>query len=275
MPRTPPVVTIRAVLTFIDIGANLGHDSFDADRDAVLARAAASGVTRLIVTGTSVTGSVQALALCERHPSALYATAGVHPHNAQEFDTHARDALERLLASRAVVALGECGLDYFRDFAPRAAQRDAFRAQLELAAKVGKPVFLHQRDAHEEFVEILAPLRGSLVGGVAHCFTGGVAELTAYLELGLYIGITGWVCDERRGMALREALPKIPLDRLLLETDAPYLLPRDLQPKPTSRRNEPAFLPHVARRVAEEMGSSLEDVANASTANAVRLFGLP
>lgn len=275
MPRTPPVVTIRAVLTFIDIGANLGHDSFDADRDAVLARAAASGVTRLIVTGTSVTGSVQALALCERHPSALYATAGVHPHNAQEFDTHTRDALERLLASRAVVALGECGLDYFRDFAPRAAQRDAFRAQLELAAKVGKPVFLHQRDAHEEFVEILAPLRGSLVGGVAHCFTGGVAELTAYLELGLYIGITGWVCDERRGMALREALPKIPLDRLLLETDAPYLLPRDLQPKPTSRRNEPAFLPHVARRVAEEMGSSLEDVANASTANAVRLFGLP
>lgn len=275
MPRTPPVVTIRAVLTFIDIGANLGHDSFDADRDAVLARAAASGVTRLIVTGTSVTGSVQALALCERHPSALYATAGVHPHNAQEFDTHTRDALERLLASRAVVALGECGLDYFRDFAPRAAQRDAFRAQLELAAKVGKPVFLHQRDAHEEFVEILAPLRGSLVGGVAHCFTGGVAELTAYLELGLYIGITGWVCDERRGMALREALPKIPLDRLLLETDAPYLLPRDLQPKPTSRRNEPAFLPHVARRVAEGMGSSLEDVANASTANAVRLFGLP
>jgi TatD DNase family protein len=258
----------------VDIGANLGHESFDADRAQVLERAATNGVTRLIVTGTSVTASVQALALCERHPGTLFSTAGVHPHHAADFDEHARDALERLLGSRTVVAVGECGLDFFRDLAPRAAQRSAFRAQLELAAAVRKPVFLHQRDAHEEFVAILAPLRPRLVGGVAHCFTGGVAELAAYLELGLYIGITGWLCDERRGGAVREALPRIPLDRLLLETDAPYLLPRDLDPKPKNRRNEPAFLPHIAQRVAEEIGVSVETVASASSANAERLFGL-
>jgi TatD DNase family protein len=262
------------MLELIDIGANLGHDSFDADRGEVLERAAANGVTRLIVTGTSVTASVQALALCERHPGVLFATAGVHPHHAGEFDEHSRAALERLLKSRAAVAVGECGLDFFRDLAPRAAQRAAFRSQLELAAEMRKPVFLHERDAHDELVAILGPLRPSLVGGVAHCFTGGPAELAAYLDLGLYIGVTGWLCDERRGMALREALPKIPLDRLLLETDAPYLLPRDLKPPPKSRRNEPAFLPHVAQRVAATMGVDVETVAQASSANAERLFGL-
>jgi len=173
-----------------------------------------------------------------------------------------------------VVAVGECGLDYFRDFSPRDAQRAAFRAQLELAAAVQKPVFLHQRDSHADFVEILAPLRPQLIGGVAHCFTGGVDELAAYLDLGLYIGITGWICDERRGAALRATLPKIPLDRLLLETDAPYLLPRDLKPAPRNRRNEPAFLAHILERVAHGMDQPVEAVARASTANAVRLFNL-
>ena len=183
----------------IDIGVNLAHDSFDADRAEVMQRAAANGVTRMIVTGSSVTASVQAFALTEQHPAVLYSTAGVHPHNAAEFDEHSGAALTSLLANRAVVAVGECGLDYFRDFSPRDAQRAAFRAQLELAAAVQKPVFLHQRDSHADFVEILATLRAKLAGGVAHCFTGGVDELAAYLDLGLYIGITGWICDERRG----------------------------------------------------------------------------
>jgi TatD DNase family protein len=258
----------------IDIGANLTHDSFDADRDAVLTRAAAAGVARIVVTGTSVTSSVQAAALCEVHPRSLFATAGVHPHNATGFDTHTAAALRSLLANPAFVAVGECGLDFFRDYSPRDAQRRAFAAQLELAAEIGKPVFLHQRDAHEEFVATLAPLRGSLLGGVAHCFTGGPQELRAYLELELYIGVTGWVCDERRGAALRAAVPLIPLDRLLVETDAPYLLPRDLAPKPQTRRNEPRFLAHVLERVAALRGEPVDVVAQATTANAERLFGL-
>ena len=258
----------------IDIGANLTHSSFDADRDAVLARAAAAGVGRILVTGTSVTSSVQAAALCEAHPKALFATAGVHPHHAAEFDEHSAAALRSLLTARQFVAVGECGLDFFRDYSPRDAQRRALAAQLELAAEVRKPVFLHQRDAHDEFVAMLAPMRANLTGGVAHCFTGGPKELEAYLKLDLHIGVTGWVCDERRGEELRAAVPLIPLDRLLVETDAPYLLPRDLKPKPPSRRNEPQFLAHVLERVASLVGQPADVVANATTANAERLFGL-
>jgi TatD DNase family protein len=262
------------MLDLIDIGANLTHDSFDADRAAVLERAAAAGVGRLIVTGTSVTNSVQAAELCAAHPGVLFATAGVHPHHATEFDAHTSGALRALLSNPAVVAVGECGLDFFRDFSPRADQRHAFVAQLELAAETGKPVFLHQRDAHAEFVEILAPQRARLAGGVAHCFTEGAAELTAYLDLDLHIGVTGWVCDERRGAKLRAALPHIPLERLLLETDAPYLVPRDLVPQPRGRRNEPRFLAHILERVAAGMNRSVDEVAAASTANAERLFRL-
>ena len=258
----------------IDIGANLTHDSFDHDRSAVLERASAAGVARIIVTGTSVTGSVQAAALTDAHPKRLFATAGVHPHHAADFDEHTGQALRALFANPAFVAVGECGLDFFRDYSPRPRQHEAFEAQLELAIEVGKPVFLHQRDAHEEFVAALKPIRTRLVGGVAHCFTGGPTELAAYLDLGLYIGVTGWVCDERRGSELRAALPSIPLDRLLVETDAPYLLPRDLATKPATRRNEPAYLAHVVERVAAEMNQPVEAIAAATTANAERLFGL-
>lgn len=259
----------------VDIGANLTHDSFDDDRREMLARAAAAGVARLVVTGTSVTSSVQASALAEAHVGVLFATAGVHPHHASEFDAHKAAALRTLLGNAACVAVGECGLDFFRDYSPRDAQREAFAAQLELAAACSKPVFLHQRDAHEEFVAMLKPARAALVGGVAHCFTGGPAELDAYLDLDLYIGVTGWVCDERRGADLRAALPRIPIERLLVETDAPYLLPRDLEPKPRGRRNEPAYLTHIVERIAALRSEPVDIVARATTINAERLFRLP
>jgi TatD DNase family protein len=174
-----------------------------------------------------------------------------------------------------VVAIGECGLDYYRDLAPRAAQRSAFALQLELAVRTAKPVFLHQRDAHEDFLAILREHATQLRGGVAHCFTGNGVQLDAYLGLGLHIGITGWICDERRGAGLKALVPHIPADRLMVETDGPYLLPRDLMPKPASRRNEPAFLPHIARVVADARGESAVDLAASSTAAARRLFGLP
>jgi TatD DNase family protein len=263
------------VQEIVDIGANLAHESFDDDREAIIERAATAGVTRLIVTGASVTTSAQALALTERYPGRLFATAGIHPHHATTVDDHAIAALHKLAASSSVVAVGECGLDFFRDFSPRDVQRRAFVAQLELASAVGKPVFLHQRDAHAEFVRLLAPWRSRLRGGVAHCFTGGPDELRAYLELDLYVGITGWVCDERRGDALRAALRALPLDRMVIETDAPYLLPRDLPIKPRARRNEPAFLLHVLERIAAELGTPAATIAQATTANAERLFGLP
>jgi TatD DNase family protein len=258
----------------IDIGSNLTHDSFAADLPQVIRRAIEAGVTRQIVTGADLDSSRAAAALAAAHPSTLWSTAGIHPHHAAQFDPARREELEELLREPRVVAVGECGLDYFRDLSPRTAQRTAFIGQLELATYARKPVFLHQRDAHEDFVAILAEHRSGLVGGVAHCFTGGARELEAYLELDLSIGITGWICDERRGLELRAVAPSIPSSRLMLETDAPYLLPRDLVPRPASRRNEPAFLPHIVRTVAQLRGESLESLAEATTRNAARFFGL-
>jgi TatD DNase family protein len=182
--------------------------------------------------------------------------------------------LIELLRLDSVVAVGECGLDYFRNLSPPAAQRQAFIAQLNIAAEVRKPVFLHQRDAHDDFTAILRDFAGRLTGGVAHCFTGGELELDAYLAMGLHIGITGWACDERRGLALRNSVPRIPAERLLIETDAPYLLPRDMNPMPKSRRNEPSYLPHIAATVARLRGESVEAIGTATTRNAVRLFAL-
>jgi TatD DNase family protein len=261
-------------LDLIDIGSNLTHASFAEDRDAVMARALQAGVRRQIVTGADLSSSGQAAALAGLHPSCLWSTAGIHPHHAQGFASSQREALRELLRLECVVAVGECGLDYFRNFSTPVAQRAAFIAQLEIAAEVRKPLFLHQRDAHGDFSAILGDFRGRFSGGVAHCFTGGNPELDAYLELGLHIGITGWACDERRGQSLRETLPRIPADRLLLETDAPYLLPRDLRPAPKSRRNEPCYLPHIARTVAQTRGESVDSVAAATTRNAAALFGL-
>jgi TatD DNase family protein len=260
-------------LDLIDIGANLTHDSFAADLDAVMTRALQAGVRRQIVTGADLSSSLQAAEMAERDPTHLRSTAGVHPHHATSLRIEDRGQLMELLKRRCVVAAGECGLDYFRNVAPPEVQRSAFAAQLEIAGLSGKPVFLHQRDAHEDFTAILKEHIGAISGGVAHCFTGGVAELEDYLGLGLYIGVTGWVCDERRGASLREAVPRIPADRLLIETDAPYLLPRDLNPKPKSRRNEPALLAHVAQSVAQLRGESLASVASSTTRNAENLFG--
>ena len=259
----------------IDIGANLTHESFDRDRDDVLQQARNAGVRRLIVTGTSLTESVRALELARACPGTLYSTAGVHPHNAAQFDEHTADALGELLVQNEVVAVGECGLDFYRDFSPRDAQRLAFQAQLEIAADVRMPVFLHQRDAHDELIELLRPVRSRLCGGVAHCFTGTAQMARDYLDMDLYIGITGWLCDERRGADLRDAVRHLPLDRVMIETDAPYLLPRDLPGKPRGRRNEPRFLPHVLVRLSEAMNRSVDEVAEATRRNAEQLFSLP
>lgn len=259
----------------IDIGVNLGHDSFDRDRDQVLQRAAAAGVRRLVVTGTTVAASHKAVALARSEPGRLYATAGVHPHHATELDSAAITELTGVAADDVIVAVGECGLDYFRDYSPRDIQCEAFAAQLAIAVATGKPVFLHQRDAHADFVHILRKRIDKIRGGVAHCFTGGPDEMHEYLEMGLHIGITGWICDERRGHDLQAAVRELPLDRVLLETDAPYLLPRDLPEAPRGRRNEPAHLRHILNATARFMGCEPEELATAATRNTERLFGLP
>jgi TatD DNase family protein len=262
-------------MTLIDIGANLTHDSFAHDLDEVIKRARANGVARMVVTGADLPHSRAAHGLVEKYPGLLYATAGIHPHHATSYADSALAALEALAAYPDVVAIGECGLDFYRDFSPRAVQRKVFEAQLELAVSLQMPVFLHQRDAHAPFLEILSRYRHSLPRGVAHCFTGNEEELAAYLDLDLHIGITGWICDERRGHHLCGLVAGIPPDRLMIETDAPYLLPRDLTPKPKSRRNEPMYLGHVCEAVARCMGAAREEVAIATTHTASSFFGLP
>ncbi|PXF30842.1 preprotein translocase subunit TatD [Pokkaliibacter plantistimulans] len=263
-------------MKLIDIGVNLTNAAFDRDQADVLARAAQAGVDTLIITGTSLASSQQALELCTGHDntSLLYCTAGIHPHDAKDASASAIAELSSLAKSDRVVAVGETGLDFNRDFSPRPLQESAFHAQLEIAARVQKPVFLHERDAFERQLAILKEHRDDIPGGVQHCFTGTRQALYAYLDLGLAIGITGWVCDERRGQELQQLIKDIPLDQLLLETDAPYLVPRTLRPKPKSGRNEPAFLPEVLQQVARLRSEPIEEIAIRTTANAQRLFRL-
>ncbi len=258
--------------SLIDIGVNLTHRSFAADLPAVLARARDAGVGHMVVTGTSLPASARAQELAAAHAGLLSATAGVHPHHAKDWDAGAPARLTALAGEPQVLAIGECGLDFDRDFSPRPAQERCFAAQLELAATLGLPVFLHERSAHARFAAILAEPRARLSSVVVHCFTGTKEELHRYLDLDCHIGITGWICDERRGMHLRELVRSIPADRLMLETDAPFLTPRDLRPAP--RRNEPAFLPHVAQAVARARGESAQGLAATSTATARKFFGL-
>jgi len=258
----------------VDIGANLTHASFDDDLVQVLERARAAGVASIVVTGTSLEISARAADLARAHPDILRATAGVHPHHARECDAQTIPALRALAAHPCVVALGECGLDFNRNYSPHPDQEQWFRAQLELACELDKPLFLHSRDAHPRFAEILRVHGQRLPRAVAHCFTGEREELRAYLDLGLYIGITGWICDERRGGKLRTLVRDIPRDRLMLETDAPYLTPRDLRPQPKARRNEPAFLAHILRAVAQARGEPVDELAAVTASNARRFFSL-
>ncbi len=261
-------------LSLIDIGANIAHESFDDDRVEMMQRASAAGVNRIIVTGSSNESNVRAAELAEISAGTLYSTAGVHPHHASDYNDQSDALIRSLIRKDAVVAVGECGLDYFRNFSPREEQLTAFRRQLDIARDSGLPVFLHQRDAHDDFIEVLEPALPDLSRAVAHCFTGEGESLREYVAMGLYIGITGWICDERRGKHLHDIVSIIPDDRLLLETDAPYLLPRTIRPRPKSRRNEPMYLPEVVRVVAEARGQSEQYIAETTTANAIRFFDL-
>ncbi|GAB4180199.1 MAG: TatD family hydrolase [Wenzhouxiangellaceae bacterium] len=261
-------------MEWVDIGCNLGHESFADDWQEVLGRAFDAGVTRLVITGASAEGSQRALELARFDPDRLRATAGVHPHLATEVNDEVLDLLARLHRDPLIAAVGECGLDYYRDLSPRPVQLRAFEAQLELAVACGKPVFLHQREAHEDFVVLLRDYRDRLGPVVVHCFTDTNRALFDYLDLDCHIGITGWVCDERRGLDLKALVPLIPAERLMIESDAPYLKPRNLRPKVRTHRNEPCWLPWIGGTVAALRNVHPEQLARETTANAVRFFSL-
>lgn len=247
-----------------DIGVNLSSPRFANDQQQGAARARAAGVTGILITGTYLPESLEAGELTQRHAGYYWATAGVHPHYACGWN----DEVAGLAARHEVVAIGECGLDFNRNFSTPEQHEVAFSAQLAM------PVFLHCREAHARFAARLAPWLGKLPATVVHCFTGTAEELQSCLSLGLTVGIIGWICDERRGLELRALLPQIPAERLLLETDAPYLLPRDLHPKPASRRNEPCFLPHILRQVAAWQQEDPVWLGQKTDENTHRLFRL-
>ena len=261
-------------MQLLDIGANLTHESFEHDLDAVLQRAQAQGVERMIVTGASREESQRASALARAYPGKLFATAGVHPHHAIDYDD-ATDTLLRTLAQDPLVrAVGETGLDYNRNYSPREMQLQVFERQLQIAADLHKPLFLHQRDAHHDFIALLRRYRNKVPAIVVHCFTDSGEALRDYLALDCHIGITGWICDERRGTHLRELVREIPANRLMLETDSPYLLPRTVRPSPSRRRNEPMYLKHICEKIARDRGESADVTAANSTATAEAFFGL-
>lgn len=265
-------------MQLIDIGVNLTNPSFDERHSTVLERAYAAGVQQLVLTGTSVEGSEQAMVLCtslDESGQRLFSTAGIHPHSASAWSSDSAQRLRDLLNQPRVRAVGECGLDFNRDFSPRPQQEKVLEEHLALAVELKLPVFLHERDANQRLLEILKDYRDHLPAAVVHCFTGEQQALFSYLDLDLHIGITGWICDERRGTHLHPLVREIPRGRLMLESDAPYLLPRTLRPKPKNGRNEPAFLSEVLREVALHRHETLEDLALHSTACARAFFGLP
>jgi len=271
MEVQPKSARMRA-MEIIDIGCNLAHDSFDSDRAQVMARARDAGVVQMIVTGASEEGSKTALQLARQHRGELFATAGVHPHLASGFNDESEALLKQLSGEEEVVAVGETGLDYFRDLSPRNIQRDVFQRQLKIGMESGLPLFLHMRDAHSDFHAILREVRDQLSDVVVHCFTGSREELHDYLELDCHIGITGWICDERRGTHMRDFLQEIPANRLLIETDSPYLKPRNLRPRVKSHRNEPRWLPWILNSLAEARDEDPSALAIQTTANARRFF---
>lgn len=258
----------------IDIGVNLTDTAFSKDRDEVIKAARECGVSSMIVTGTTLEESEQAVELCQQQPDILRCTAGVHPHYSSTFDTTTRLQLWALAQEDTVVAIGETGLDFNRNFSTPEQQTHAFEQQLELACETGLPLFLHERDAHQKQLEMLSSCRDHFSRAVAHCFTGSRKELYNYLDLDLYIGITGWICDERRGTELQKLIKEIPADRLLLETDAPYLIPRDMRPKPKSRRNLPQYLPHILNKAARLTDKEDQQLAQEVFRNSCNFFNL-
>lgn len=261
-------------MDLVDIGANLTHVSFEADFDAVVAAAQEAGLGHIILTGTDLETSLAAQAMARKNQAFFSSTAGFHPHVASAADAEAMQQIASLATADEVVAIGETGLDFNRNYSPPDIQLEVFEQHMILASKLNKPLFFHQRDAHGEFIDLLRKYRSEIAGGVVHCFTDSAAALRDYLDLDLYVGITGWICDERRGLDLQQHVRLIPPDRLLIETDAPYLLPRSLEEKPKTRRNEPRYLPEVLRVIAECREESISSLARQTTANARALFGL-
>ncbi len=282
-------------MKLFDCCLNLTHNSFNQDRAELLTRAHDMGVDYALVCGADLDDSAKCIALARSHSRShsseegvqLFATAGVHPHHASEWNDDSAEMLISICKENKgiVSAVGEAGMDYARNYSTPQQQKLAFSQQLQVAAQLKLPVFLHQREAHDDFHQILKDYADKLPTMLVHCFTGQKDELLAYVELGCYIGITGWFCDERRGEHLGELISLIPAERLIVETDSPYLIPRTLKAKLKAQnkvnlkhklnRNEPAYLPHLVEALAKQLGQKTEELAQQTLLNAFSFLQLP
>ena len=264
--------------TYIDIGINLTNKQFQNDIDDVVQNALDADVSQMILTGTSVRNSEASLEIAKEYPGILYSTAGIHPHDAKSFDDKSISQLRNLIKQKQVVSVGECGLDFDRDFSPRNKQEECYKAQLELAIEVQKPLFLHERAAFTRFMDVTKDYLPQLPKAVVHCFTGTLQEAKTYLDNGFYLGFTGAISDVKRFAHLKEVIQYVPLDRMMIETDAPFMLPKNvpnsLLKKYHERRCEPAFLPFVAATVAQFKGVSGIVVAEETTKNSKSFFNI-
>lgn len=277
MLKITPPTTLHSTLPLIDIGANLTSNRFDSDFEEVVSRAQAAGIKHIVITGTNIEESRKAIQIAAKTPLLLSTTAGIHPHDAKQLNKESTSQLRDLAKNDSVKAIGECGLDFNRNFSTQEQQIKAFEQQIELAIDLGLPLFLHERDAFKEQWEILSYHRDQLSNAVIHCFTGDKQQAFKYLDLDFYIGITGWICDERRGLHLQEFVGDIPLARLMIESDSPYLTPRK-KPKlklAASGRNEPCTLPYILETIAQHSPFSEDVVARQTTKNAIDFFNLP
>jgi TatD DNase family protein len=254
---------------FIDSHAHLDMEEFDSDRDEVIQRALSADVKQLITVGIDVNSSLKAVSLTEKYPS-VFAAVGIHPHNADVADKEDLKQIELISAEKKVVAIGEIGLDFYRNLSSRGNQKKYFKQQLDIAMRCDLPVVVHSREAHEDVLEILSCFQGSESRGVIHCFSGGIDLAEAFIEVGYFISIAGTVTFANAS-PVHKVVTNTSLDRMLIETDSPFLSPIPYR----GRRNEPSRVIHTAQKVAEIRGISLEEVAARTSKNARQLFRLP
>ena len=257
---------------FIDIACNFTHESFKHNLEEVIKNAEREDVEKFVLLCASLTDLDPIKLIQNKAPEKYFISAGIHPHHATEIVEINYDNLLKKLKSINPHAIGETGLDYFRNISPPDIQKKSFRMHIEIAKELSLPLYLHQRDAHSDFIHIIKERRNNFPKFVVHCFTGTQKELDDYLELDAYIGLTGWICDAKRNIDLRKSIKNIPIEKMMIETDSPYLIPKNLINKPKKNINEPKYLPHIANEICELTGYELEELKLATSNNAIDFF---
>ena len=257
---------------FIDIACNFTHESFKRNLEEVINNAENAGVEKFVLLCASLTDLDPIKQIQNNAPNKFFISAGIHPHHATETVEINYDQLLSQLQSITPHAIGETGLDYFRNISPPDIQKESFRMHIKIAKELNLPLYLHQRDAHNDFIRIIRENRKNFPKFVVHCFTGTQKELDEYLDLGAYIGLTGWICDAKRSIDLRQSIKNIPIEKMMIETDSPYLIPKNLLNKPKKNINEPKYLPHIANEICELTGYELEELKLATSNNAINFF---